>query len=127
MRVREIMSNHKRYEFEASLNSQGEFECFRHTEINSEREENNSSKERSHSRRNASDDGRTEQQSYHYSSTSGHNTRTDSADPFAQRYQTIFTQSNADYIESMRTKFSQMRQSMLDQMESYTHIRNVRR
>jgi len=113
------MAKYKSLEFEASCDDNGEFVCHSYREIN--RKEDAASQENTFKP--------TEQQpdlfqpfftdSAHYSQTAD--------DVFTHSYHSNFNQGNNDYINNMRQQFSQMRQSMLDQMESFTYVKNIKK
>ena len=113
------MSNHKTLEFEASCDPYGQYVCHSYREVDPVKDD--------YSEHNASD---TASQKYgHFQQDNYEQNRgsKNADDIFAQSYQSNFTQGNDDYINNMREQFSQMRQSMLDQMETFTYVQNIKK
>jgi len=113
------MAKYKSLEFEASCDDNGEFVCHSYRVKLTEKKMRPLRKIHKP----------TEQQpdlfqpfftdSAHYSQTAD--------DVFTHSYHSNFNQGNNDYINNMRQQFSQMRQSMLDQMESFTYVKNIKK
>ena len=99
------------YEYQASRNSDGEYICDGYSEIEMEQSEHRS--EHSHSQH---------WQSHHQPYD------TSMADElFRQSYTSNFLSGKMEYVDQMRRQFDHMRQNMLDQMESYTFVKNIRK
>ncbi|MCL1126102.1 hypothetical protein [Shewanella surugensis] len=100
------------YEFEAIKNSEGEFTCGAAAEIPVTHQSNRSFEQQRES---------TFQQGYQYQPF-------DAAQAdviFQQSYERNFVSGHNQYVENMRIQFDLMRQSMLDQMESFTFVKNM--
>ena len=112
------MSKSTTYEFEAKPNSEGEFICESYSTVNPQPtgQAFGSSGTNGHEQE-------YDQQHYQYS----HFDSRKADDVFKQSYQNNFVTSNVEYVDNMRQQFDQMRQSMLDQMESFTSIKNIKR
>lgn len=104
------------YEYEASRNSNGEYTCDAYSEI--ELEQNGHSGEQFDSSR------------YWQSKAQSHHQPYDSSmadELFRQSYSSNFLSGKIEYVDQMRRQFDHMRQTMLDQMESYTFVKNIRK
>ncbi len=103
-------------EFEASRDLNGQYICHSYREVDPniiDPPKNESSTKQS--------------ASFQSAFTGQKNNFSETDDVFAQSYQSNFTQGNNNYINNMRQQFSQMRQSMLDQMESFTYVQNIKK
>ena len=118
------------YEYEASQNSDGEYICNAFNEIETLQEEHANDQSyssqfwRSSEQSMGQANGQSSEQSraYYRPYDSG------MADElFRQSYTSNFLSGKMEYVEKMRRQFDHMRQSMLDQMESYTFVKNIRK
>ncbi|WP_298769890.1 hypothetical protein [uncultured Shewanella sp.] len=106
------MTRRVNYEFEATKNSHGEFICDLVSEIQAE----------PYFDAEYRDDHRPHFQkgSYYQAFDAAQADRV-----FKQSYQRNFVEGHHDYIHNMRQQFDAMRQAMLDQMESFTFVKNM--
>ncbi|WP_299011363.1 hypothetical protein [uncultured Shewanella sp.] len=106
------MTRRVNYEFEATKNSHGEFICDLVSEIPSNP---------------YFDEDLHEEHSFRFQPGS-HYQAFDAAQAdrvFKQSYQRNFVAGHQDYIDNMRKQFDAMRQAMLEQMESFTFVKNI--
>ncbi len=112
------MSKSTAYEFEAKPNSKGEFICESYSTVNRETAGASSGSS-------GFNDSEYTHQQKQYQHSYFDPRKAD--DVFRQSYQSNFLSGNVEYVDNMRQQFDQMRQSMLDQMESFTFIKNVKK
>ncbi|MFT5759503.1 MAG: hypothetical protein ACI9LM_004270 [Alteromonadaceae bacterium] len=110
------MTKQRVYEFETSRDANGQYVCHSYREVEAAEKSNS---EKSSSAQPSS--------SFHAGFTAQDHIFSGADDAFAQSYQSNFTQGNDDYINNMRQQFSQMRQSMLDKMEKFTYVQNIKK
>lgn len=110
------MSKSKYLEFEATPNADGEFICNSYTVI----EQSQSSEQSSTGQDTNYQQQNTEHNFFHQKNQQGNTV-------FEQSYKNNFTSANNEYVDKMRKEFEQMRQSMLNQMESFTYVKNIKR
>lgn len=104
------MTNRVNYEFEAIKNHEGQFVCGTASAIPSTHQASNEFEQqgRSHFKH--------EYQPFDAAQADA---------VFQQSYQRNFVGGHHEYVENMRSQFDLMRQSMLDQMESFTFVKNM--
>jgi len=113
------MPKQRVYEFEASRDASGQYVCHSCREI--------PVNDAGCSAGDYSQSSAKQSSSFQSDFTEQENNFSGADNAFKQSYQSNFTQGNNDYINNMRQQFSQMRQSMLDQMESFTYVQNVKK
>ncbi|MFT4926462.1 MAG: hypothetical protein ACI8WB_002560 [Phenylobacterium sp.] len=119
------------FEFEATANAQGKYTCHAFTEMAST-EHSNPKKSYQSAQQDAEEQAEQQAESVIFEDylhrkqnapqSPYHSIMTDQI--FQQSYHNNFASGQADYVSQMRNQFEQMRQDMLDQMESFTHIKN---
>ena len=118
------MSNSTNYLFEAKQNANGDYVCETFTESYHESAEQTTTAQKNSDVDGGVDIGNSGYQASDNRANYGGFGATE--DLFSRSYQNNIYSNNADYIDNMRQQFEQMRRSMLDQMESFTLIRNIK-
>lgn len=116
------MNKSTAYEYEANRNSDGEFICDSYTEIKADTNKQQSTQQ---STQQQQPPHQPNEQPYNQNQNQSYSTMADEI--FRQSYSSNFLAEQVDYVETMRSQFDHMRQSMLDQMESFTFIRNIKK